>query len=338
MKRDRRRTLERDLVRLPRRGWFLAWLTGAALVGLGAALRVGLDMAIDAPLPRFITFYPLLGLIGFLCGARVGVGATIGASAIVWYYWLGDTPGWSPPDQFSIIAFSIFFVLGSFTAWIGAWVRGLFERIQASRREQTRLARETVHRLKNLIAVVQGLSHQTARGVTTIQEYRAELDRRLLALAHTQDLVLNGGAASLRIASFVEAATSAFRDNPNFEVAGRGDFTVPESIHLGLTLALGELGTNSFKYGALAGRGGKARLSWLEEDGRRALIWREDTVILAETLPGAAAPNAPEIKPDGKGYGSRLIASALDRLDGGKVGYAATAAGIEARFDWPVES
>jgi two-component sensor histidine kinase len=323
VKRDRRKTLEKDVVRLPRRGWFLAWFIGAALVAAGAGFRIALDIAIDAPVPRFITFYPLLGLVGFLCGAKVGVAATVGSSALVWYYWLGPTPGWSAPDRFSIIAFGIFFVLGSFTAWIGAWVRGLFEKIQAARSEQSRLARETVHRLKNLIAVVQGLSHQTSRSATTIQEYRAELDRRLLALAHTQDLVLNGGAASLRIASFIEAATSAFRDNPNFEVAGRGDFIVPEAAHLGLTLAIGELGTNSFKYGALAGKGGKARISWMEQNGRRSIVWQEDAVI----------------SPDNRqGFGSRLIAASLDRVEEAKVDYAATDGGIEARFDWPVET
>jgi two-component sensor histidine kinase len=310
--------LDKDLVRLPRRGGILAWLTGAVLIAAGAGLRILLEEIASGAIPHFVTFYPLLGLIGFLCGARVGAMATIAAVLLVWYFWMPPFESWALPDRASVVALIIFTPLGALTAWIGAWGRGLFEKVQTARIEHGRLARETVHRLKNLIAVAQGLSHQAAHNAATVEEYRKDLDARLLALGQLQNLVLNGGDADPSVARLMEALTSPFRDSPHFEISGGGDFPVPSVVHLGLTLALGELGTNSLKYGALAGKGGKARLSWSEAGGRRIILWREDATPIS----------------DKRGFGTRLIASALDRLPGAKVDYATAPDGIHCRFEW----
>jgi two-component sensor histidine kinase len=315
---------QKDLVRLPRRGGFLAFLAAAILIGAGAGMRVLLDDIAGAQLPPFITFYPLLGLIGFLCGARIGIAAAVATMLLVWFYWMAPVESFAVPDRFTAIVIAVFLALGSLTAWIGAWARGLFDKVQTAQREHDRAARETVHRLKNLIAVAQGLSHQAAHRAATVEEYRKDLDTRLIALGQLQNLLLNGGESNLGVAKLMEALTSPFRDSPHFEApqletVGGGDFPVPQSIHLGLTLALGELGTNSLKYGALAGKGGKVRLTWRETDGSRIILWREDATLAS----------------DRQGFGSRLIASALDRLDGAKVEYTTAENGIYCKFEWP---
>ncbi|BBF94319.1 HWE histidine kinase domain-containing protein [Blastochloris tepida] len=142
------------------------------------------------------------------------------------------------------------------------------------------LMRETLHRAKNQLAVVEGMARQTGRVASGIDDFLDRFSERLQGLALTQTLLVERQWASVPLKDLLIAQMTAFPaplgdridlDGPEVEVA-------PEPAH-NLGLAFHELARNAVQYGALsdgagrirvhwgAGSGGRFRLEWVEEGG-----------------------------------------------------------------------
>ena len=142
------------------------------------------------------------------------------------------------------------------------------------------LMRETLHRAKNQLAVVEGMARQTGRIASGIDDFLDRFSERLQGLALTQTLLVERQWASVRLKDLLIAQMTAFPaplsdriafDGPEVEVA-------PEPAH-NLGLAFHELARNAVQHGALsdgagrirvrwgAGSGGRFRLEWVEEGG-----------------------------------------------------------------------
>ncbi|WP_170263405.1 HWE histidine kinase domain-containing protein [Blastochloris sulfoviridis] len=142
------------------------------------------------------------------------------------------------------------------------------------------LMRETLHRAKNQLAVVEGMARQTGRIASGIDDFLDRFSERLQGLALTQTLLVERQWESVRLKDLLIAQMTAFPaplgdridlDGPEVEVA-------PEPAH-NLGLAFHELARNAVQYGALsdgagrirvhwgAGSGGRFRLEWVEEGG-----------------------------------------------------------------------
>ncbi|NJL07432.1 MAG: sensor histidine kinase [Methylacidiphilales bacterium] len=142
------------------------------------------------------------------------------------------------------------------------------------------LMRETLHRAKNQLAVVEGMARQTGRIASGIEDFLDRFSERLQGLALTQTLLVDRQWASVRLKDLLIAQMTALQgplgdrialDGPEVEVA-------PEPAH-NLGLAFHELARNAVQYGALsdgsgrirvhwgAGSGGRFRLEWVEEGG-----------------------------------------------------------------------
>lgn len=304
--------------RLPPRNGVLAAAIAGACLALAVIVRIPLDAAARTPLPPFITFYPLLSLIGFLAGARIGLASVAASLLIAWFFWIAPPSRLEIRDAHTALTLVAYAVAGGLTVVSGAWTRGLFERLKVREAEKDRMARETAHRVKNLIAVMQAMSNLAAKRAGSMDEYRRTLSASFGALGRAQDVLIEAGLTGSPLYAIVEAATAAFRPHEAFEMIGGPDLTVGASVAIGLSLALNELCTNSLKYGALGGKGGSVAISWTGDATDRALVWREQ----------AAASTASE------GFGSKLIRSAFAGQRDASVDYRLDAREVICTFRW----
>jgi two-component sensor histidine kinase len=158
---------------------------------------------------------------------------------------------------------------------------------------------ESTHRVKNILAVVQSLVHQTLRDGRPIEVLRSTLTQRLEAIGRAQDALTatDRDAASLHQIVTSELAAYAGRvtiHGPHVMIAGGFAQTFSLLMH--------ELTTNAVKYGALSNAAGRVSISWsIEGQGdaaRLTLRWQE------RDGPAVAAPTR-------KGFGSTLLENAM---------------------------
>jgi two-component system CheB/CheR fusion protein len=158
---------------------------------------------------------------------------------------------------------------------------------------------ELTHRVKNTLAVVQSIAHQTLRATKSAKDFVQSFDGRLSALARAHSLLVSSEWAGADLGEMAREqlqpyiAEDAKRLNINGEpVLLSADIATP------FGLVLHELATNAAKYGALSRRKGTVSLSWTVKSRGDE---RDVTVVWKET--GGPAPKATK----GSGLGSTLI-------------------------------
>lgn len=169
--------------------------------------------------------------------------------------------------------------------------------ITASKRSEERqrlLLNELNHRVKNTLAVVQSLAHQTFKGGAVPPVLLRSFEGRLAALAAAHNLLMeqNWEATPLRHAA--RAALAPFETAQQRISIDGPEILVNSAATVTLTLALHELATNAVKYGALSNDGGYVRLRWCVNGDILKMVWREFGG------PPAKAPSK-------SGFGTRLL-------------------------------
>lgn len=142
------------------------------------------------------------------------------------------------------------------------------------------LLRELAHRSKNLMAVIQSIASQTARGVPSVDQFVARFSGRLQSLARAHDIITEEEWRGATLHELARAQVALYADWPSSRVSVEGPhiFLSPNAAqHIGL--ALHELATNAIRYGALSGRGGHVEISWERSEGADGrgvtLYWKE---------------------------------------------------------------
>ncbi|HEX3653244.1 MAG TPA: chemotaxis protein CheB [Rhizomicrobium sp.] len=163
---------------------------------------------------------------------------------------------------------------------------------------------ELTHRVKNILAVVQGMVHQAARVSSSKEDLVAGLDGRLAALAGSHRLLVDSDWSGADLRKLIQSELDAYTFDPErLRISGEPAM-LPADVATPFGLVLHELATNAIKYGALSNEGGYVELSWSVEraDGHRQLKfhWRE------EDGPPVRTPSA-------QGFGSSLIQKGLPR-------------------------
>ena len=171
------------------------------------------------------------------------------------------------------------------------------------------LLRELVHRSKNILAVVQSMSRQTATAAVSVEEYQRKFSARLQALSMAHDLLISQDWRGASMHDLVRAQIAYCLDvgagevGEHARVEGPKIMLKPEAAQ-NIGLALHELTANALTYGAFSVAGGRISLSWRIEAERFFFVWRES---------GGPAVTAP---PPRAGFGHkvlrRLVAQALD--------------------------
>ena len=173
--------------------------------------------------------------------------------------------------------------------------------IRASEERQQLLINELNHRVKNTLATVQSIAHQTFREGLVTRLARAHFTERLLALSTAHNVLTRESWESADLAHVAAEAVRPYDETETPRIAMTGPAVrVGPNVALALSMALHELATNATKYGALSVPAGRVALAWsLSPDGKAVeIVWRET----------GGPPVAP---PLGRGFGSRLLAQGL---------------------------
>ena len=141
------------------------------------------------------------------------------------------------------------------------------------------LLRELVHRSKNQITVLVSLCNRLAHGQNTVQGYRDSIIERLMAMATSQDLLLQNDGKAVDLETLIRAQMKSFEDGNPARISITGPVVSLEAdAARSLGMAIHELSTNATKYGALSNRKGHVSIAWENTTGREKFIefsWME---------------------------------------------------------------
>lgn len=187
------------------------------------------------------------------------------------------------------------------------FLRDISDRHEAQRRQALMLA-ELNHRVKNMLAVVAGIAHQTARSSPSVEAFATAFSGRLEALARGHEMLTAGEWERTDLAELAEALLGPYASGPVPKASfGGPPVELDARAVLSLSMILHELITNAAKYGALAGPEGRIALgwSWATDGGRVLIEWKESG------LTGVAEPVR-------SGFGMKMIALSAGHELGGE--------------------
>ena len=179
-----------------------------------------------------------------------------------------------------------------------AIARDVTERRRAEERQRL-LVNELNHRVKNTLALVQGLALQSFKDGRDVPDARDAFEQRLAALAAAHDLLTRESWEGATLDELVREALGLYNGHEaRIEWNGPAVRLNPKAA-VSLVMAFHELCTNASKYGALSVPGGRVSVSWdVAGSDRLAIEWRE-------------CGGPPVAEPARRGFGFRMIERAL---------------------------
>lgn len=172
------------------------------------------------------------------------------------------------------------------------------------------LNEELSHRIKNTLAIVSALAHQSYRAADTKDQAHAVLNQRLTALGQAHSALTQSSWHGAPIDLIVQnALLPHVSQTEQVDASGPPAMLSPKQA-LSLSLALHELATNALKYGALSSDQGRVSIRW--DAGAPG----SDEAFVFSWAERGGPPVAP---PRRRGFGSRLIKTSLAQDFGGTV-------------------
>lgn len=159
------------------------------------------------------------------------------------------------------------------------------------------IVRQSAHRSKNLLAVLQSLAVQTARAAASTAEFIEQYRGRIQSVSRSQDLVLGRNSQDVRLSSLIGAQVEPYVAEAERRIRFNGvDVDVSPNAALHLGLALSELAVAAASGGALSEEGGwvsitAERVDDSSIDGERPslrLTWSEHGAHRLHPLQGFA--------------------------------------------------
>lgn len=182
------------------------------------------------------------------------------------------------------------------------------QQISQDQRRLRLLVDELNHRVKNTLVIVQSLAAQSFKGSQTTPQARAVFEGRLEALATAHDVLTKAQWEEADLAALVASGARSCGVEARLSIEGPS-VGLPPQTSVTLAMATHELLTNALKYGALSNEQGQVEVSWtLGGDGARRLRW---------TWRERGGP--PVRQPERRGFGSRLLESAMAAETDGRV-------------------
>lgn len=180
------------------------------------------------------------------------------------------------------------------------------------------LLTELSHRSKNLLAVIQAMSSQTARTSSTVDDFQRQFMSRVHALAASHELLVGNDWKGALVQVLVERMLAPFREGTGHRFRLEGPavhFNSQAAQAVGL--AIHELATNAVKHGALSIAGGTVEIVWrLCDDGKTfRMSWRE-------------RGGPPITQPNSTGFGRVVIERMTAQSVGGTVELAFERSGV----------
>jgi len=206
-------------------------------------------------------------------------------------------------------------------------VGALFDITERKRAEEHRdlLINELNHRVKNTLATVQSIAHQTLRSSRSAEEAKALLTSRLVSMAAAHDVLTRSNWDSALMDEIAQSALRAFASGPPARISWRGpSVRLSPKVALALSLALHELATNAAKYGALSNDAGSVSLEWRVRGAARSL-----------ELSWVERGGPPVSPPCRSGFGARLLERGLTAELGQAARLDFQETGVTCRIDAP---
>jgi len=260
--------------RAPSAGKAIAY--GLLLVAAPTALRLLVDPLVTG-LP-FVTYFPFVLVAGLVLDWRQAMAVTLLSTILANYLFMDPRFTFFARESDTVGAV-FFFVAASMIVAVGQTLRRAVRQLEESRAREAHLNRELQHRVKNTLAVVQGLASQTFRGATEVGPALDKLQSRIRALGEANDILREASWEVCHLPDLAVRALEPFNARGAITLAGP-QCILPEETCVPLVLALHELATNAVKYGALSNERGTVELVWkmaIDAQSRHDLHleWRE---------------------------------------------------------------
>jgi PAS domain S-box-containing protein len=212
---------------------------------------------------------------------------------------------------------------GDIEGWIASIVDVTEHRQTESQRDL--LIAEVNHRVKNTLATVISIAHQSFKRQQPLDISIRSFDERIRALAQTHTRLAEVSWSGVALRTIIEDELAPYRTNDNVDIAGPDVRLSPKGA-LSLGMAFHELATNAAKYGALSNKGGSVEVAW-EIDGAA------NEIHLAWTELGG-----PQVeRPDRRGFGCVLLEKALPSDLDGTVKLDFRATGLKCLITFPLD-
>ncbi|MGI4765361.1 MAG: sensor histidine kinase, partial [Janthinobacterium lividum] len=226
---------------------------------------------------------------------------------------------------------------GAVVEWLGTSTD--VDDLRQLRERQTILVAELQHRTRNLLGVVRATASTILRTSPGLEDFAADFQDRLGALARVQGLLSRLGDGEQvtfddLIRTELSAAGAPKDDAARVLLDGPPDVFLRSRTVQTFALALHELATNAAKYGALKQPNGRLEVRWRLEtqDGSAErwlhVDWRESGVVMP---PDGDAPQ-------GSGAGRVLIEQALPYELGAKTSFVMTPDGVHCSISMAVSN
>jgi two-component sensor histidine kinase len=240
------------------------------------------------------TYYPFVLLASLFLGWRLAVAVTIAGSIVGNILFVEPQLTFFPTagERFSAV---LFLVSSAMIIAAGNTLRRSVADLHEAREHEEHLNRELQHRVKNTLAVVQGLVTQTFRGTPEAKEPLGKLQGRLRALADANDILRDGEWEGCCLPDLAVRALDPFNGGGAISLIGP-ECSLPDESCVPLVLALHELATNAVKYGSLSTDEGTVDLGWEVTSGGDSLV-----------LTWAERSGPPVEQPVHTGLGSKLL-------------------------------
>ena len=148
-----------------------------------------------------------------------------------------------------------------------------------------------------------------------------------MAVAQAQDVLVSQNTDGATLLEIIEAALRGSGVSPDRVTANGPEIKISARNAVTISLAIHELCTNAFKYGALSVEGGTVAITWgigADINGRNFMFeWRE-------------VGGPPVVPPQRKGFGSSLLERGLAAELGGKITLEYAPAGVVCTFAAPL--
>jgi two-component sensor histidine kinase len=183
---------------------------------------------------------------------------------------------------------------------------------------------ELHHRIKNMLATVGAITHQSLRTATSMAHASAAIDGRFAALARAHELLTRVSWDNATIDSTIRNAIEPFDQGGSRFVLKGDSVRIRSSAVIAFAMTLNELGTNTTKFGALSMPGGQVYVSWRIDGQRLHFEWAE-------------CGGPPVSEPTHTSFGTRMITSLGTQLKG-RVQLDYTPSGFVYTLDVPLKA
>jgi PAS domain S-box-containing protein len=204
---------------------------------------------------------------------------------------------------------------------IGAQIGRVHERKHNEELRALLLA-ELNHRAKNILAVVRGMAHLSFGSATDIAEAQKSFDSRLDSIAKANDILHAQSGSAALLGEIVDEALGGCGVGPDRATRQGPELCIDSSTSIMVSLAIHELCTNAFKYGALSTGDGRVDIRWWldsEDDSRLGFEWVE-------------RGGPPVTAPERKGFGMRILKRGMELESGGEAEIVYDPAGFRYRL------